>query len=246
MQLLVVGAGEMGRWFARSSGADAVAFMDRDHAVAEAAVDAVGSAIDTRAVPLDSDERFDVVCIAVPMSAVPEAIAEYESLASDAVVDVSGEMRDSVAALREHAGGRQRASFHPLFSAANAPGNVPVVIEEDGPEIAAIREALSAAGNEVFETTPDEHDRAMETVQAKAHTAVLAYALAADEVDERFQTPLSGPLSELVEQVIGNTPEVYAEIQRRYAGGDELAAAARELADADEETFHELYEDAGR
>ncbi|WP_336135715.1 NAD(P)-binding domain-containing protein [Natronomonas amylolytica] len=242
MQLLVVGAGEMGRWFARHSGADSVAFADRDHTVAR---NAAAEHDDATTVPLDTDERFEVVCIAVPMTAVPEAIADHAEKATEAVVDVSGEMRDSVAALADHAEGRERASFHPLFSASNAPGNVPVVVDRDGPTIETIRDSLSAAGNEVFETTPAEHDRAMETVQAKAHTAVLAYALAADDVDPRFHTTLSAPLEELVEQMVDGTPEVYAEIQERFAGREAVAEAARELADADRETFVDRYEEAG-
>jgi prephenate dehydrogenase len=242
MQLLVVGSGEMGRWFARHSGADSVAFADRSP---DAADEAAATMADARAVSLDTDERFEAVCIAVPMSAVPAAVAQHADRATEAVVDVSGEMRDSVAALAEHAPDRQRASFHPLFSASNAPGNVPVVVDREGPVIEAIRKALSAAGNEVFETTPDEHDRAMETVQAKAHTAVLAYALAADEVDPRFHTTLSEPLEELVEGIVGGTPEVYAEIQERFDGGEAVAEAARRLAEADHEAFVDYYEEAG-
>lgn len=251
MQLLVVGAGEMGRWFARTAGADAVAFADRQRSTAEAAaseladVAGAGAPASARAVPLDGDDRYDVVCVAVPMSAVPGAIAEHADRATAAVVDVSGEMRDSVAALRTHAGDREHASFHPLFSAANAPGNVPVV-DDGGQVVADIRASLAAGGNQVFETTPAEHDRAMETVQARAHAAVMAYALAAEDVDPRFHTELSGPLSDLVDQLTGNDPDVYAEIQERFAGGESVADRARELGDADPGTFRELYEDAGR
>lgn len=241
MQLLVVGAGEMGRWFGRHSGADAVAFADRDTETANAAAATIDGA---RSVPLDTDERFDVVCVAVPMSAVPDVIAEHAPKAAEAVVDVSGEMRDSIEALQSHVKDRERASFHPLFSASNAPGNIPVVIDRGGPTIERIRDALSGAGNELFETTPKEHDRAMETVQARAHTAVLAYALAADEVDPRFHTALSEPLSELVEGLVGNTPEVYAEIQDRFEGGNSIAGAAARIAKADREAFVELYEEA--
>jgi prephenate dehydrogenase len=244
MQLLVVGAGEMGRWFARHSGADAVAFADRDPDAAREAASALGTDA-ASAVDLDADASFDVVCVAVPMSATPEVIADHADSATEAVVDVSGEMRDSVAALRTHAEGRERASFHPLFSAANAPGNVPVVIDRGGPAIDRIRESLSSAGNDVFETTVEAHDRAMETVQSRAHTAVLAYALAAEEVDPRFHTSLSGPLAELVEQLTGNTPEVYAEIQARFEGSASVAEAAALLDDADGEAFVELYEAAG-
>jgi prephenate dehydrogenase len=243
MQLLVVGAGEMGRWFARHGGADVVAFADRDPDTARAAASAIER--DARAVSLDTETSFDVVCLAVPMSAIPEAIAAHADAATEAVVDVSGEMRDAVAALRVHAADRERASFHPLFSAANAPGNIPVVVDRGGPTIDRIRASLSAAGNDIFETTVEAHDRAMETVQAKAHAAVLAYALAADDVDPRFHTSLSRPLSELVAQLTGNTPEVYAEIQARFDGGESIAEAARRLDDADLEAFIELYEEAG-
>jgi prephenate dehydrogenase len=243
VHLLVVGAGEMGRWFASASGADRVAFADRDPAVARAAADVVQGA---EAVPLDGEEQFVAVCVAVPLPAVPEAIDTHADRATDAVVDVAGEMRDSVAALAEHATGRERASFHPLFAADNAPGNVPVVVDRGGPVVTAIRESLSAAGNRVFETTPAEHDDAMETVQAKAHTAVLAYALAADDVDPRFHTTLSAPLSDLTDQVTGNAPAVYADIQARFDGDDDVAEAARRLAAADPETFRTLYGDASR
>ncbi len=243
MELLVVGAGEMGRWIARASGADAVAFADRDPEVAREAAAAVDGA---RAVPLDGDDRVTAVCIAVPMGAVPGAVAAHADRATEAVFDVSGEMRDSVAALREHADGRERASLHPLFSAANAPGNVPVVVDRDGPVLRELRATLEAAGNEVFETTPGEHDRAMETVQAKAHTAVLAYALAADDVDPRFHTALSAPLAELVAEVTDNTPAVYADIQERFDGSEAVAEAAAALSAADRESFLELYGDADR
>ena len=242
MQLLVVGAGEMGRWFARHAGAASVAFADREAGTAR---DAAAEVSDARAVSLDTGETFDAVCLAVPMSVVPEAIEEHAHRATDAVVDVSGEMRDSVAALRTHAEEHERASFHPLFSAANAPGNVPVVVDHAGPTVDRISTSLEAAGNEVFETTPATHDRAMETVQAKTHTAVLAYALTEDEIDPRFHTSLSGPLSELAEAIAGNTPTVYAEIQDRFEGASSVAEAAERIANADHEAFVDIYEEAG-
>lgn len=242
MQLLVVGAGEMGRWFAAHCGAESVAFADRDPETAREAAAALERA---EAVAVDTRRTFDVVCLAVPMSATATAIETHADRATRAVVDVSGEMRDAVDALESHAEGRERASFHPLFSASNAPGNVPVVTVEGGSTIERITTALKSADNDVFETTIETHDDAMETVQAKAHTAVLAYALAADDVDSRFHTALSGPLSELVDGLTGNNPAVYAEIQDRFEGGEAVAEAAAKLADADRNAFAELYEEAG-
>ncbi|MFB6096090.1 MAG: prephenate dehydrogenase [Haloferacaceae archaeon] len=240
MRLLVVGAGAMGRWFARTVDAD-VAFADVDPGAAEDAA----AALDGRAVPTDTDETFDAVCLAVPMSVVEAAIADHAPRADAALLDLSGVMRGPVAAMRERAPDRERASLHPLFAPENAPGNLPVVVDERGPTVDALLADLADAGNDVFETTAAEHDEAMETVQARAHTAVLAYALAAEDVREEFHTPISGELQGLVETVTDGTPQVYREIQETFEGADDVAAAARRLANAEGEGFDELYRRAG-
>ncbi|MFC6865030.1 prephenate dehydrogenase/arogenate dehydrogenase family protein [Halomicroarcula sp. GCM10025817] len=240
MNVLVVGAGAMGRWFARTvRDAASVAFTDTDPVVARAAAEAV----DGRAVPTDTDERFEVVCVAVPMPAARVAIEQYAPLASDAVVDVTGSMADPVDAMREAAPDAARMSLHPLFAPENAPGNVAVVTDGGGEATEALLDVLRAAGNHCFETTPAEHDEAMETVQAGAHAAILAFALAADRVPDEFQTPVSTGLFDLVEQVTGGDPHVYADIQRTFDGAEPVAEAARRIADADYDDFQQLYDD---
>jgi len=246
MDILVVGAGEIGRWIADTVLADespidaTVAFTDRDPAVADDA--AAGR--DAEAIPVDSDTTHDAVCLAVPMSAVPAAVEAYASRAERAILDVSGEMTDAIAAMREHAPDRERASYHPLFAPPRVPGNVAAVVDEGGPVVEEITAAIEAGGNEVFETTPAEHDEAMETVQAGAHAAVLAWRLAGDDVREEFHTPVSAALDEVADTVTEGSPEVYAEIQRAFDGADDVAAAAREIADSDSEAFAALYERA--
>ncbi|UPV74445.1 prephenate dehydrogenase/arogenate dehydrogenase family protein [Halorussus limi] len=244
MKLLVVGAGEMGRWFGGLVAAHAdesdVAFADADPEVASAAADAVGA----RAVPLSTDERFDAVCVAVPMSAAEAAIERHAPKAERALVDVTGQMADPVAAMREAAPDRERVSLHPLFAASNAPGNVAVVTDESGPVTDRILAALDAAGNRLVETTPDEHDEAMETVQAGTHAAVLAFAAAADEVPDGLTTPIFEDLTGVAQRVTGNSPSVYAEIQATFDGADRVAEAAARLADADDEEFAQLYREA--
>jgi prephenate dehydrogenase len=241
MRLLVVGAGEMGRWLAESLGSRfEVAVLDANPEVADAAAAAVGARV------ADETETFDAVAFAVPMTVVEDAVAAHAHRAERALLDVTGEMHTALAAMREHGSDLERLSTHPLFAAANAPGNVALVRDAPGPVTDAVVDVLAAAGNEPFETTAAEHDRAMETVQAKAHAAVLAYALAADDVREEFHTPLSGPLEALVDQLVGNTPHVYAEIQDAFAGAEDVAEAARRIADADTEAFVTLYEEASR
>ncbi|MEF8907294.1 MAG: prephenate dehydrogenase/arogenate dehydrogenase family protein [Haloarculaceae archaeon] len=242
MNALVVGAGEMGRWLADVLG-DAgfeVAVADADPDVAAAAADA----LDVRAAPVEGDERFDLVCVAVPIPAAVGALAAAAPRADRALLDVTGTMADPVAAMREHAPDRERVSLHPLFAADAEPGNVAVVPDATGPVTDTVRETLAERDNHLFETTPEEHDRAMETVQARVHAAVLAYGLAAEEVPEEFHTPVSAGLAELVERVTDGDPGVYADIQAAFGGAADVAEAARRVAEADRETFQQLYEDA--
>jgi prephenate dehydrogenase len=246
MDLLVVGAGEIGRWVADTVSADAapvdasVAFADRDPAVAADAAAGRG----TRAVDADGGSVHDAVCLAVPMSAVPAAVEAYAPRAEDAILDVSGEMTDALAAMREHAPDLERASYHPLFAPPRVPGNVAVVVDESGPTVEGITASIEAGGNDVFETTADKHDEAMETVQAGAHAAVLAWRLAAEPVREEFHTPVSAALDEVADTVTEGSPDVYAEIQRAFDGAEDVADAAAAIADADDDGFAALYERA--
>ena len=247
MKLLVVGAGEMGTWFARTVARELadppeLALADADGAVADAAADE----LDGRVVTADADERFDVVCLAVPIPAVDDAAETWGGRADRAVVDVTGVMEPAVAAMAAAAPDTERVSVHPLFAADSAPGNVAVVADEPGPVTDRIRAAIAAAGNDCFETTAAEHDEAMETVQARVHAAVLAFGLAAEDVAEPFQTPASAAMFDLLDQVTGNDPRVYSDIQTAFEGADDVAGAARELADADAEAFADLYREAGR
>jgi prephenate dehydrogenase len=236
----------MGRWFGRVLREDApesvsLAFTDTRREVAEEAA----SALDGRSVPASTDEQFDGVCIAVPIPAANGAIVEFVDRADGAVLDVTGTMVGPVGAMREHAPDRERVSLHPLFAPENEPGNVPLVADEPGPVTAAVRTALTDRGNDLFETTPAEHDEAMETVQARTHAAVLSYALAAEDIDKRFHTPISAGIHALAEQVTGGDPHVYSDIQAAFDGAEDVADAARRLADADAQAFESLYADAG-
>jgi len=242
MEVLVVGSGAMGRWAGRTLASTFdVAYADRDPAAASDAADAAGG----RAVALDTAETFDAVCLAVPISAAAAAVATHADRASRAMVDVTGVMADPVAAMRDHLPDCERMSLHPLFAPENTPGTVAVVRDAPGPVTDDVLDAVAAAGNHTFETDPEEHDAAMETVQASAHTAIMAYALSAADVREEFATPVSRELADLVETVTGGTPRVYREIQESFEGADAVADAARRIANADGDAFERLYEEAG-
>lgn len=245
METLVVGAGVMGRWLGHvlreSDRQVSLSFLDTaDERAREAA-----EATDGRALRAGTTERFDLVCVAVPIPAAREAIAAHAGSARHALLDVTGTMAEPVAAMREHAPDCERVSLHPLFAPANEPGNVPVVADESGPRTDTVRAAFSARGNTLFETDAATHDRTMETVQARTHAAILAFALATETVPDRFHTPVSANLASLVAQVTDGDPRVYADIQGAFDGAGDVADAARRLADADDDAFQQLYTDAG-
>ncbi|MEZ3143723.1 prephenate dehydrogenase [Halobaculum sp. MBLA0143] len=246
MELLVVGAGEMGRWLADTLAPrlDSVAFADRTAGAAEAAA-REQTAVDSRAVALETGDAFDVVALAVPIPAVGGAVRSHAPNATGALVDVTGAMAPALTAMERHAVS-EYASFHPLFAPPRAPGRVAYVPGEAGETVGRVRSGLGAAGNEVFETTAADHDEAMETVQAKAHAAVLAYALAGESVDERFHTPVSSSLSELVETVTEGDARVYEDVQETFGGADEVAQAAATVAETvgDGESFASVFERA--
>jgi prephenate dehydrogenase len=246
MELCIVGAGEMGRWLAEAVPTDTLVFADTDTAAARDAADA----FDADAVPLsggtpESDRTFETVCLAVPLPIVADAVADWAPYVERAMVDVSGIMEPPVEAMRESLPDRERASLHPLFAPPRAPGNVALVADSVGPTLEPLLDALRESGNHLFETTPAEHDEAMSTVQAKAHAAVLAWALAGEEVRDEFHTPVSAALADIAATVTEGDARVYADIQESFAGVEAVAAAADELAAADGEAFAALYREAG-
>ncbi|WP_436936017.1 prephenate dehydrogenase [Halovenus marina] len=243
MNALVVGSGAMGRWFGEVlvDLDSSISFLDADTVVAREAADAVGG----NAVETSVDETFDLVVIAVPIPTAPTAIETYADSARQAIVDLTGTMTDPVEAMRAHAADLERASLHPLFAPENEPGNIPVVVDSAGPLTDRVCDQLVARDNTVFETDAATHDEAMETVQARTHAAVLAFALAAENVPDRYHTPISAELTALADQVTDGDARVYADIQAAFDGAESVADAARQIAETDEEGFKRLYERAG-
>lgn len=241
MEVLIVGAGDVGRWFATLLDGT-LSFADLDTEAAESAA----GALDARAVDLETDQTFDLVVFAVPLPSTESAIEAHAAKAREALVDLAGGMAGPVSAMAENAPDRERLSLHPLFAPDNAPGRVAYVQDAPGVLTDEILEKLEASGNVLVETTPEEHDRAMETVQARAHAAVLAFGLSAERVPDGFGTPVYDGLRELVAEVTSGNPRVYADIQEAFDGAEDIADAATRIAEADPETFERLYRNAGK
>lgn len=238
MQVAIIGAGAMGTWFAEvTAGWLDPMFVDPDE---DRAV-AVANRFDAQSGTLEEHGSIDVVCTAVPLRKTERILKEYAPYAERAVIDLSGEMRTPLDAMRTAVPDCERLSLHALFAPDHAPGNIAVVGEETGVIYERLRERLASRDNRVFETTAEAHDRAMETVQAKVHAAVMAYAMTAKPIDERFHTPISAELSDLAARMLAGSPRVYADIQATFGGAEDLAEAANAIATADRDAFEELY-----
>ena len=237
METLVVGAGEIGRWAGRTlADRGSVAFADSDPGTAERAAESV----DGRMVPLETDSSFDVVVIAVPIPAVAGAIRQHAPKATGGIVDLAGTMATPMETYAEYAVS-EYASFHPLFAPPRAPGRIAYVPGDAGATVGRVRSAFEAADNELFETTAADHDTAMESVQGAAHAAVVAYALAIDDVADAFETPVSRQLEAVARQVTGGDPRVYGDIKTEFDGPERIVEAAQQLAGADGDRFRELF-----
>lgn len=245
METLVVGAGAVGRWFADRVGDD-VAFADIDSEAATTAADAINrqQGRQGRAVDLETNESFGLVCIAVPIPAAVSAIDTHGPKAQTALVDVTGVMAEPLQAMAAVAPARERASFHPLFAPSTGNGRIAVVRAAEGPVTDRIARELREAGNTLIDTDASTHDEAMATIQGRAHAAILAFGLAADDVPEELATPVYERLDALRDDVTDGTPGVYADIQATFDGADAIADAATALRDADRDAFERLYDDA--
>ncbi len=238
MEVLIVGAGAMGRWFAQSAGSDVdIAFADIEADAARAAAAQTGG----RYCALESEESFDAVCFAVPMGHIEASIEAHAQKASKALLDVSGVMAGPVSAMEGAATDCERVSLHPLFAPERAPGSIAVVRDMPGEVTNRLLADLESCGNQLVETTVAEHDEAMASVQAAAHAAVLSFAHAADRVPEGFETPVYERLRELAAVVTGGTPRVYTDIQRTFDGAGAVAEAAEEIATAEDDHLEQLY-----
>lgn len=240
MDVLIVGAGAVGRWMATVVDGS-VAFADVDH---DTATTAAAEIPDATAVPLDGSESFDVVAVSVPMRVAETVLESQVGRAERAIVDLTGSMVSPLETMEAVAPDLERVSYHPLFAPEHAPGRIAVSTGASGPVTDAIAAAFEAAGNELVDVGATEHDEAMRTIQGRAHAAILAFALAADDVPPGLATPVFDALDDLRDRVTGGNANVYADIQSTFDGAADVADAARRIADADRDAFADLYDDA--
>lgn len=164
----------------------------------------------------------DLAILSVPIDATPAVAARVAPLLPAACVlaDLTSVKRAPLAAmLAAHAG--PVLGIHPMFGPTTASMDKQIVVAVPGRDDAAcawVREQLAAWGAVVVEATADEHDEAMEVVQALRHFATFLFGqfLWRRRVDLRRTLDFSSPIYRLefgmVGRLFAQDPGLYAEI----------------------------------
>jgi chorismate mutase / prephenate dehydrogenase len=256
--LVIGGAGQMGRWFARFLDSQGFVVELVDSAVpAETAVSADGFA--QRARLADGVCDHDLILIATGITASSAVMQELAVIKPAGVVidvaSIKAPLAAGYAALR--AAGVAAASMHPMFGPSAvllADRHVVVIDLGDARATALARQLFAATTAQVVEMSLDEHDRLMAEVLGLSHAVniVFAAALADGGQDEsrldRISSSTFNAQTKVTRAVVNENPHLYYEIQSLNPNSDEVLkrfACALDrfrnaLASGDREAFADL------
>jgi len=229
VRVAVIGAGAMGRWFAKFAKENGwvATVMDTNFAKAER----VASELGVKAARSEAEavKEADLVIVAVPIAKTPAVItsAAKHMRKGALLVDVASvkeEVVDGMGALKAEL---ELVSLHPLFGpgATSVRGKdfvaVPVT---PGKRYAELKRVLTGMGANVVEMGAVEHDRVMAIAQCLAHFVLISYLSAVKSMKglksaEKLRMPGFSTLLNLGKAFLSGNPEVYGEIQvfNKYA-----------------------------
>lgn len=208
--VVVGGEGRMGRWFVQfladqgyETGALDVRASDEENAWAKQALSSA-----------------DLVISAAPPVATAALYEEWAAQPPSGVIaDIASIKTPLVGAIRKlQQAGARVASLHPMFGPSVVLlRDCDVVICDTG-DLHAQREVerlFSTTTARVVHLPLDEHDRQMADVLTLAHATAIAFALALPEQPTPLRSTTLGALRALSSTVVGESPDVYFEIQAR-------------------------------
>lgn len=229
MELAVLGAGAMGRWFAKFAGDRGweVSITDIDGRKARRVSEELNINLS------DSNEAAardaGVVLVAVPIKETPQVIEEVAgSVAEDSLlVDIASVKEGPVTKMEEIDVDCELASIHPLFG----PGtesledqNIISIPVKVGERYQRFKDILSSSGAQIKEMKAEEHDRLMSVVQSLTHLTLLIYVSAFNSMKSSgealsFQTPMFKKLIDVTKAFLNEDPKLCGDIQteNRYS-----------------------------
>lgn len=223
MKLAIIGAGAMGKWFAKFG-------KDRDWDISITDVKKEKAKKIAENLDLEFSESnekaaegADVVLIAVPIKETPKVIGEVADFLDKGslLVDIASVKKDTVEKMKEIKTDSELVSLHPLFG----PGtnrlddkdiiSIPV---QAGKKYQELKKILSDFGAQVVEMEAKEHDRLMAITQSLTHFTLLTYISTLNSMKDfekakSLQTPMSQKLFDLSKAFLSENPELCGEIQ---------------------------------
>lgn len=224
MKLAIIGAGEMGGWFAKlfCNNSDwEVKITDKDKSKAEHVSGETGAKVsgDNK----EAVEWADIVLVAVPIEVTPEVIKEVTPhLKRDALLlDIASVKESIVDTMKRLDVDSELASVHPLFGPGAddlAGKNIISIPINRGKKYQSLKKIFSDQGAKIMEMEAMEHDHMMSITQSLTHFILLIYLSAINSMEdslktETLQTPMFKQLFELSKAFLKENPEVCGDIQ---------------------------------
>lgn len=223
MEMAVIGAGAMGKWFAnfaKNSGWN-VKITDIDQEKAQKVAQELG--VGLAETNVRATEGADIVLISVPIKETPKIISEVsESLENDALlIDIASVKEDPVDTMTQTKTEAEMVSMHPLFGpgAEDLKNRTIVAVPiRDGEKYQSLRKLLSNLGAQIVEMEASEHDRIMSVTQSLTHFTLLSYLSAlksmnASEKAKELRTPMFQKLLDISKAFLIEDPELCGDIQ---------------------------------
>jgi len=221
--LIVGGAGEMGRWFARflkERGMD-VAIADIDSHTPEIASELGVSVGDVQ----DAGD-FDIVLVSVPIDVTEEVISRIapKMKPGSLLTDVTSVKKGPMEAMKKAPDGVEVIGMHPMFghTVPDVKGQTVILVPVKGRDekwLPKIRTLFEDNGAHVEILSAEEHDRIMAVVQGLTHFAYISTGATLDALNfdigksRRFMSPVYEIMIDFVGRILAQNPHLYATIQ---------------------------------
>jgi prephenate dehydratase/prephenate dehydrogenase len=220
---IIGGTGKMGSLFAK-------ALSEKGHKV-------IISGRTTKITPIEAAKRADIVIISVPIRETERVIKEISPyVKKEAILTDFTSIKINPCKIMEKDSKAEVIGGHPVFGPNVNIERQPFVIcpiraKQDS--IEKYREILQSIGLNVFEMTPEEHDRKMGIIQAMNQFANLSFAnalknLKFDLSKRDLFSPAFNLKLNILERMLSQEPYIYADIETMNPYAEEYSKAYSE------------------
>jgi prephenate dehydrogenase len=222
---IIGGSGQFGRVFARLFKEDGheVVITGRDPAKGGRVAEELG--VEFSDDNANAAQNADIVIISVYIDNTLDVIKEVAPHVRPGclLMDFTSVKIEPCRAMEENAdNGVEIIGTHPMFGprVASIEGQAFIVVPVRAKKWKKfLLDFLSRNKARVFETTPDEHDRAMAIVQGLTHFAYISTAATLSALDvnvkdsRNFASPIYILMLDLIARIVGQSPQLYSSIQ---------------------------------